>query len=397
MERDFMGLKTATVKTEVPEETTDSAPLRGSTMQWSFSNKASANPQFFSFEGAGAGAGAKDDKPKTGFEALATTGLVTITTTEAVDSSQKPYSSVVQKNMMILDKQGGTHYTATTYPSKPFDALSVHRPLEARGIPLTTQTKQTVSVTMPAPVHQYFTSPAGQNLIGSTTPQPLPAPSSIPVVNSVSPLVGSTELRSTSKTSGAPAQLTIFYAGSVCVYDDISPEKAQAIMLLAGNAPPVPSPPVPTVAAVPAVPISPVQAPMVRPSIVESFAVNQSNNAKPCISSPISITCHTPGRSVIPNDATAMRTIGTLATPSKGEPSKNASPLGSAPASLIASAAVPQFRKASLARFLEKRKERTLSASPYANKPSEECGSPASGGRSISVNSSGSCPLPAIN
>ena len=69
-------------------------------MQWSFSNKASANPQFFSFEGAGAGA--KDDKPKTGFEALATTGLVTITTTEAVDSSQKPYSSVVQVIFVFL-------------------------------------------------------------------------------------------------------------------------------------------------------------------------------------------------------------------------------------------------------------------------------------------------------
>lgn len=393
-----MGLKTAKVKTEVPEEATDSAPLRGgSTMQWSFSNKASANSQFFSFEGAGTGA--KDDKPKTGFEALASTGLVTITTTEAVDSSQKPYSSVMQKNV-VLDKQGGTHYTVTTYPSNPFDALSVHRPHEARGIPLTTQTKQTVSVTMTAPVHQSFISPAGHNLIGSTSPQPLPAPSSIPVVNSVSPLVGTTELRSTSKTSGAPAQLTIFYAGSVCVYDDISPEKAQAIMLLAGNAPPVASPAIPSVAAVsavPAVPISQVQAPMVRPSIVESFAVSQSNNAKPCISSPISITCHTPGRSVTLNDVTAMRTIGTLATRSKGEPSKSASSLGSAPAPLVASAAVPQFRKASLARFLEKRKERTLSASPYANRPSEECGSPASGGRSISVNSSGACPLPAIN
>ncbi|KAL3512154.1 hypothetical protein ACH5RR_024871 [Cinchona calisaya] len=396
MERDFMGLKTVRVKKELHEETSDSAPLRGPTMQWSFANKISGNSQFFSFEGAGA----KDEKPKTGFEALASTGLVTITTTEAVDSSQKPYSSVMQKNM-ILDKQGGTHYTVTTYPPKPFDTYSVQRLHEARGIPLSTQTNQAGSVTMTSPVHQSFISPAGRNLIGSATPQPISTTISVPVFNSASPFVGTTELRNISKATGAPAQLTIFYAGSVCVYDDISPEKAQAIMLLAGNAPPVASIPAVPVSPVRAVPVAPVQAeqaPVVRPSIVESFAVNQSHSAKPWVSSPISITCHSPGVSVIPKDITTVRTIGTLSTPpNKGEASKNAGPLGSAPASLIASAAVPQFRKASLVRFLEKRKERTLSASPYGNQPSQDCESPASGSRSISMTSSGSCPLPAIN
>lgn len=104
------------------------------------------------------------------------------------------FSLVFQKNM-VLDKQGGTRYTVTTYPQKPFDALPVHRPHEARGIPLTTQTNHTVSVTMATPVRQSFISPAGQNLVGSTNPQPLSVASSVPVVTSVSPLVGTTELR----------------------------------------------------------------------------------------------------------------------------------------------------------------------------------------------------------
>lgn len=42
-------------------------------------------------------------------------------------------------------------------------------------------------------------------------------------------------LRDVSKAACAPAQLTIFYGGVVNVYDDISTEKAQAIVFLARN------------------------------------------------------------------------------------------------------------------------------------------------------------------
>lgn len=59
-------------------------------MQRSSSTKISNLPQYLSFKGA------QEEKPKTGFDALASTGLVTITTTEAVDSSLRPFSGATQ-------------------------------------------------------------------------------------------------------------------------------------------------------------------------------------------------------------------------------------------------------------------------------------------------------------
>ena len=50
--------------------------------------------------------------------------------------------------------------------------------------------------------------------------------------------------------------------------------------------------------------------------------------------------------------------------------------------------AVPQARKASLARFLEKRKERVMSTAPYnISKKSPECATPGSNGMSYTASS----------
>ncbi|KAI3454354.1 hypothetical protein Pfo_011017 [Paulownia fortunei] len=375
MERDFMGLS---VKQEIPDETIDAAPVRSSPMQWSFSNKVSALPQLLSFQGA------QEEKPKTGFDSLASTGLMTLATTEAFDSEHKSYP-VAQKNI-VPEKQGGVRYTVTTYPTKHIDTHAIHRPV-------TNQTNLTIS---PA-VHQSFVDTSGHNLIGSVSSQPLagiPMVKPVPAMPSRGPVVGTTDLTNASKISEALAQLTIFYNGSVCAYDNISPEKAQAIMLLAGNGPPTTSSATP--------PAAPVQASMPRSSVLDGFVVSQPYGTTPHRSSPTPVTSisvsQSAGRSGTNNDMTAAQPVGVLVSSSNiASPLKVVNSLGSVPANFLSPDTVPQFRRKSLARFLEKRKERVISASPYADKQSPDCSTPGAGSTSLSVNSSGSCPVPAIN
>nr|ATB56304.1 TIFY6B [Salvia miltiorrhiza] len=314
-------------------------------MEWRLPNKSFAQPQLLSFHGS------HGEKAKTGFDSLASAGLVTITTTE-IDSDRSSYSTVMQKNI----DQGGVRYTVTTYPADPRSA--------------------TASPAMGASVHQSFLP---------LSPQPI---SAIPMVNPIpamslsSPVVGTTDLRNSSKSSGTPAQLTIFYNGSVCVYDNVSADKAQAIMLLAGNGPPVAS-------SAPA-PAAPVQASAPRPSILESYVVNHpygggaSHRLSPAAKATGGVS-QSMGWAGAISEMNASKQGGVLVSSSKVEPLRVVSSPAPVSASFSPSSSVPQFRRKSLARFLEKRKERVITAAPYAANEAPEC------------NSSGSCSVPAVN
>ncbi|KAL3347160.1 hypothetical protein AABB24_021039 [Solanum stoloniferum] len=200
-------------------------------------------------------------------------------------------------------------------------------------------------------------------------------------------VAGTTEPWFTSKGSTAPAQLTIFYGGTVNVFEDISPEKAQAIMFLAGHG-----------CAPPNVvqPRFQIQASASKPAAADGVCVNQTPNMLPAsgLSSPMSVSSHpigqSDGSSGNKDDMKMFKTANISVTPLvKLDTSKIVTSLGPVGATTIMTAAVPQARKASLARFLEKRKERVMNLAPYGlSKKSLECSTLESNGVGFSATSS---------
>ncbi|KAM6592403.1 hypothetical protein CsatA_000106 [Cannabis sativa] len=382
MERNFLSLSFQNGSLSVKEEessatasaTNDSkssAPEKFSGMQWSFSNKVSVLPQFLSFKAP------QDSNNRQ---------IIRKTVNE---------SSPIQKNFTQEKQTGGViQYGMTVYdPVQHFDHSQEMKIFPLSSNQPNNQTLMSVS--------------SAKNMVSSTMkPQSfggVPVISPLSVLPSGSSVVGTTDLRNAPKSSSAPAQLTIFYGGSVSVYDDISPEKAQAIMLLAGNGSSLSQNKPPTAMAQGEASSTP------RPSTADGFIRNWSHIPSSFTGIPgsISVTMHPDtqgcGGANNTNGLSMVKPMGASTSSSNRlEPPKVVSSVGPATTNVIPASSVavpvPQARKASLARFLEKRKERVINTSPYniTNK-SSDCGTPVSDVTSFSINSSSSSPVSAIN
>ncbi|XP_040382992.1 protein TIFY 6a-like [Oryza brachyantha] len=188
-------------------------------------------------------------------------------------------------------------------------------------------------------------------------------------------------------------QMTIFYDGAVNVFDNVPVEKAQELVLLASRAS-ILSPP--SVARKSDSPI-PATAKLAVPEVLPArqIIVQKPEASVPhvsVVSNPVTIVSQAvtlPKSSSSSNDSAGPKSGGLplAVTPLSQAAPSQPTQVANTNASAIMPRAVPQARKASLARFLEKRKERVSSVVPYPSsksplESSDTMGSPSTPSKS---------------
>ncbi|MQL97146.1 hypothetical protein Taro_029829 [Colocasia esculenta] len=348
MERDFLGIGGGR-DLAMREE----AGYLGRSAVWPFLSVAPSKQQFMNFQAS------QEERSKTlVFDQVPSSGFQPVTA-DAFTSAHR-FPSVVSQKHLGTDGQGFHQFQLPGYPargSEPFNgsAASANHPSEVITFPAVSQNSFPIGTTGP------FFRP-GCSATGTSV-----------TFHGAGPLTASVAPRDMMKPPGGTAQLTIFYGGMVNVYDDIPLEKALAIMFLADNASSVNS----SVGNVPV--LAPVAAPT-KVSVIEtknmSHAQNMNHNQThltpvcSALPSPISTASHSGAQSGSGSNSTADVTgAKTSISPTSQQESPKSivtTAVGSSsPTAALVPRAVPQARKASLARFLEKRKERVTNVAPY--------------------------------
>ncbi|TVU09484.1 hypothetical protein EJB05_42960 [Eragrostis curvula] len=354
MERDFLAAIGKEQQQQQDNGREESAFFGGGgtspAMDWSFGKKPAAAPALMSFRSA-----AKEDP--------------TLPQYSGFDGARAPASRMLTHQRSFgADSHGSPQYAAMHRAQPPQHAMN-----GARVIPVSSPFNQN------NPMFRVQSSPSLPNGVpgGASFKQTSFAMNNA-VANSTVGVYGTRDVRRP-KT----AQLTIFYAGSVNVFDNISAEKAQELMFLASRAS-VPNST--SVARRPEVPIftpTKVTVPEVSPSKQMVFQKPQpvsppvSVISKPItgVLQPASVPRSSSSSNIDPtvpksSSPLAVRPISQapLAVPPLSQaPSTQPATLAATTSAAIMTRAVPQARKASLARFLEKRKERVTSVAPYSS------------------------------
>ncbi|KAL5232346.1 hypothetical protein ABZP36_031122 [Zizania latifolia] len=384
MERDFLGgMGRREKQGEAKGEAVKPEPdyLKGAWAQWQFPAKAGVTPVFMSFRSAVR----EEDSKEAGFDRFSLSGFRSplsphVAAGDAFDGTamkQQATPVVAHQRQFGFDGPVSWQQYATAahgHHEQGLDSYDVaaahHLQGGSRMVHPSASPHHPVSFKHANPMLQVQSLP---NIVGGSPLKNQFFTASNSVAGSTVGVYGGPRDLQNLKL----AQMTIFYDGLVNVFDNVPVEKAQELMLLANMAS-IPSPP--CAARKLDSPIS-TTAKITVPEVLPARQIVMQNPDTSVprvsgVSTPVAVVSQAvvlPKSSSSSNsDSARPKSAGLpLAVPPLSQaPPSQPMPLATTIATVITPRAVPQARKASLARFLEKRKERVSSVVPYPSSKS---------------------------